>query len=150
VFGAPRRHADHAERATRAAIEIARLVNVEGRAGELRVCAGVNTGAVVAGAIGGGGRLNFSVIGDAVNVAARVEAATRQLDADVLLTAATARQLGPGVPVKRCGEVEIRGLEEPVELYVPVDLPPRPGNGGGDGWWRLLPLPWPSRGRAAA
>jgi class 3 adenylate cyclase len=148
VFGAPRRYPDHAVRATKAAIEIVRLVNEEGRAGELRVCAGVNTGPVVAGAIGGGGRLNFSVIGDAVNVAARVEAATRQLDADVLLTAATAEQLGELIPVRRCGEVEIRGLEEPVQLYVPAEIPGRrDGNGG---WRRLLQLPRLPRGRAAA
>src|SRR5690606_41072610 len=53
---------------------------------------GVNTGTVVAGAIGGGGRLNFSVIGDAVNIAARIEAATRELEADVLITAETAER----------------------------------------------------------
>ena len=53
----------------------------------LRIGIGVNTGPVVAGSIGGGGRLNFSVIGDAVNVAARVEAATRELGDDVLITA---------------------------------------------------------------
>ena len=47
------------------------------RPGALRIGVGVNTGRVVAGAIGGAGRLNFSVIGDPVNVAARVEAATR-------------------------------------------------------------------------
>ena len=48
------------------------------RPGPLEVGVGVNSGPVVAGSIGGAGRLNFSVIGDAVNVAARVEAATRE------------------------------------------------------------------------
>ena len=58
---------------------------------------------MVAGAIGGAGRLNFSVIGDAVNVAARVEAATRKLDRDVLITAATAEALGEGVELSAIG-----------------------------------------------
>ena len=54
----------------------------------------MNTGVVVAGSIGGGGRLNFSgVIGDPVNVAARTEKATRQIGDDVLITAATAERL---------------------------------------------------------
>ena len=62
----------------------------------LKIGVGVNSGRVVAGSIGGAGRLNFSVIGDAVNVAARVEAATRELEEDVLITEATraAAELG--------------------------------------------------------
>src|SRR6185295_13139801 len=55
----------------------------------LLVGVGINTGRVVAGSIGGAGRLNFSVVGDAVNVSARVEAATRDTGDDLLLTAAT-------------------------------------------------------------
>ena len=80
VFGAPEPFADHADRAVRAACEIGTAVNERGEAGELRVGVGVNTGNVIAGAIGGAGRLNFSVIGGAVNVAARVEAQTRETD----------------------------------------------------------------------
>ena len=92
MFGAPEPSDDHAIDATKAAIEICRRVNERGEAGDLRVGVGVNTGRVVAGAIGGAGRLNFSVIGDAVNVASRVEAMTRELDRDVLLTPATVRR----------------------------------------------------------
>jgi adenylate cyclase len=88
------------------------------------------------------------VIGDAVNVAARVEAATRRFDADVLLTAATAEQVGDVVPLQPSGEVEIRGLAEPVQLFVPADLAGRRGENGR--WRRLLPLPRLPRGKAAA
>ena len=93
VFGAPEPFPDHADRAVRAAIEIDRRVNREGEGGRFELGVGVNTGRVVAGSIGGAGRLNFSVIGDAVNVAARVEAATRELGDDVLLTEATHERL---------------------------------------------------------
>ena len=73
VFGAPERMPDHADRALSAALEMTRRVNGEagikgddtGVSRDVRIGAGINTGEVVAGAIGGGGRLNFSVIGDA-------------------------------------------------------------------------------------
>jgi class 3 adenylate cyclase len=117
VFGAPAPYRDHAKRATRAAMEICRRVNERAEAGDLRVGVGVNTGRVVAGAVGGAGRLNFSVIGDAVNVAARVEAATRELDRDVLITAATAGALGDNVELTEMGQHELKGVAEPVELF---------------------------------
>ena len=93
VFGAPQPFADHADRAVRAAIEIDRRVNREGEGGRFELGVGVNTGRVIAGSVGGAGRLNFSVIGDAVNVAARVEAATREIGDDVLITEATHERL---------------------------------------------------------
>jgi adenylate cyclase len=118
MFGAPEPFPDHANRAVRAACEMAAVVNAEDEPG-LRIGVGVNTGDVVAGSIGGAGRLNFSVIGDAVNVAARVEAATRELDEDVLITDATARELSDDVEVRACGEHELKGLPEPVRLFAP-------------------------------
>ena len=77
----------------RAAIEMAREANHPDRDG-LRIGVGVNSGRVVAGCIGGAGRLNFSVIGDSVNVAARVEAHTRETGDEVLITDETKRRLG--------------------------------------------------------
>ena len=73
VFGAPENYPDHADRAVRAAVEMARRVKPSGRSGCGRRRRST-PGTVVAGSIGGAGRLNFRVIGDAVNVAARVEA----------------------------------------------------------------------------
>ena len=119
VFGAPEPYPDHANRAMRAACEIARRVNGEGVPSGLRIGVGVNSGRVIAGSIGGAGRLNFSVIGDAVNVAARVEAATRQLDDDVLLTADTRDRLGDEFQLTSRGSHLLKGLDEPVELYAP-------------------------------
>ena len=121
VFGAPERRADHADRAVAAACEIARLVP-ERLDGDLRVGVGVNTGTVIAGTIGGGGRRDFTVIGDPVNTAARVQAATRLTGDDVLITDATLRALGAG----RDGFVErpsapLKGKSAPVALYAPRD-----------------------------
>ena len=117
VFGAPRPFPDHADRAVRAAITIDRLVNREGEGGRFELGVGVNSGRVIAGSIGGAGRLNFSVIGDAVNVASRVEAATRQIGDDVLITAATCERLREDFDLASRGEWPLRGIDRPVELY---------------------------------
>lgn len=126
VFGAPEPWPDHADRALAAAMEILEVTE-GGGAGDLRVGVGVNSGPVVAGAIGGAGRLNFSVIGDAVNVAARVEAATRLTGDGVLLTGATRERLTRDVPLASRGTAEVRGRDEPIELFTPAgaarDLP---------------------------
>jgi class 3 adenylate cyclase len=118
VFGAPEPYPDHADRSVRAACEMATKVNSDGGP-TLEIGVGVNSGRVVAGSIGGAGRLNFSVIGAAVNVASRVEAATRDLGMDVLITETTARELGPGIDTEPQGEHELRGLDEPVALFRP-------------------------------
>ena len=119
VFGAPERHADHAVRAVAAAREIARVVH-DRLAGELEVGVGVNSGRVVVGTIGGGGRRDFTVIGDPVNTAARVEAATRLTGDDVLVTEATLRALGPhGDDFEERPSAPLKGKAEPVRLYAP-------------------------------
>jgi class 3 adenylate cyclase len=88
VFGAPDRLPDHADRALEAACEIAGAVE-EKFGGRLQIGIGINSGPVIAGSIGGGGRLEFTVIGDPVNVAARVERTTRETGDTILLTEAT-------------------------------------------------------------
>jgi adenylate cyclase len=120
VFGAPEPFPDHAERAVRAACAMARRVNGEGVSSDLRIGVGINSGPVVAGAIGGGGRLNFSVIGEAVNIAARVEAATRQLDDDVLITAETRSRLSGALRLMSRGRQRLKGIDDPIELFAPA------------------------------
>jgi adenylate cyclase len=85
VFGAPNDFADHADAAVRAALLIHRVV-ADRFGGELRIGIGINTGVVIAGTIGGGGKLEFTLIGDTVNVAARVEQLTKTTGDAILLT----------------------------------------------------------------
>ena len=119
VFGAPERHADHAVRAVAAAREIAQLVH-ERLGGELRIGVGVNSGRVVVGTIGGGGRRDFTVIGDPVNTAARVEAATRVTGDDILITESTLRALGPhGDDFEERPSAPLKGKAATVRLYAP-------------------------------
>jgi adenylate cyclase len=120
VFGAPRRRADHADQALAAALEIADAVREE-FGDQLQIGVGLNSGVVVAGNIGGGGRLEFSVIGDAVNVAARVEAATRQTGDTVLIAENVKRLLsGDGIPLKERPGVTLKGKSEAIMLYAPA------------------------------
>jgi adenylate cyclase len=139
VFGVPETYPDHADRAVRAACEIATRVNSD-HGPDLRIGVGVNTGPVVAGSIGGAGRLNFSVIGDPVNVAARVEAATREIDEDILITEATRCELSSSIDIKECGEHELKGLGQPLALYAPRMGEPAPAPAGEE------PLPVPRDG----
>ena len=74
----------------------------------------------MAGSIGGAGRLSFSVIGDAVNLAARVESSTRETGDSVLITGETRAQLSETIEVEPRGEREIRGYDRRVELYAPL------------------------------
>jgi adenylate cyclase len=117
VFGAPNRLADHADRAVAAGLEIARSVRERYR-GELRVGIGVNSGPVVVGTIGGGGRLDFTVIGDAVNTAARVESATRETDDDLLITETTRAALTDEMGGwEERPPIALKGKTEEVRLY---------------------------------
>lgn len=86
VFGAPNALDNHADAALRAATEIHRVV-AERFGASLRIGIGINTGDVIAGTIGAGGKLEFTLIGDTVNVAARVEQLTKSTNDVVLLTA---------------------------------------------------------------
>jgi adenylate cyclase len=117
VFGAPHRLEDHADRAVAAALEV--VDAVDRRWGvDLRIGVGLNTGMVLAGTIGGGGRVDFTVIGDAVNTAARVEGLTRVTGDAVLVTEATLKRLREdhgGFDERPT--MELRGKRERVRVY---------------------------------
>jgi class 3 adenylate cyclase len=118
VFGAPERLPDHADRALSAACEIESAVR-ERFGGEVGIGVGVNSGPVVVGTVGGGGRLEFTVIGDPVNVADRVEGVTRETGDTVLLTEATRclltrpEQFG----LEERATLPLKGISEPIRLY---------------------------------
>jgi class 3 adenylate cyclase len=136
VFGAPDPVSDHADRAVAAALEIA--ATVKERYGEsLAIGIGVNSGPVVAGTVGGGGRVEFTVIGDAVNTAARVEKATRETGDTVLVTEATCalltRDFGgfeerPTIALR--GKAEHVGLHAPTATFAPAPERPVPAGSG--------------------
>jgi class 3 adenylate cyclase/DNA-binding NarL/FixJ family response regulator len=120
VFGAPEPSSDHAERALRCAIAMqARQVelNAEGWGAdvpELGVGIGVNTGSVIAGTVGGGGRLEYTVVGDAVNIAQRLQS---EAEGGEVVAAASTVKAAPGVACVSIGPRYVKGREEPVEVF---------------------------------
>ncbi len=124
VFGAPVQLEDHADHALAAAREI--LTSVwERYEGELQIGLGLNSGEVVAGTIGGGGKLDYTLIGDAVNVAARVEALTKEIGDPLLITESTRRLLtgSPDGIAARGGHL-LRGKARETSLYAVQVSPP--------------------------
>jgi adenylate cyclase len=120
VFGAPEPSSDHAERALLCAIAMQTRqteLNAEGwdaDVPELGVGIGVNTGFVIAGTVGGGGRLEYTVVGDAVNIAQRLQS---EADGGEIVAAASTVKASPGVVCEPIGPRYVKGREEPVEVF---------------------------------
>ncbi len=121
VFGSPLNPADdHARRAVEAAVALEEALtdfNREQRDSflpEIMVGVGVASGDVVAGNVGSSARLEYTVIGDAVNVAARLQSMTKELGETILLSAETARLAGRTDRFEPVGEIEVRGKARPV------------------------------------
>ena len=120
VFGAPEPQADHAERAVRAAramLEALRVWNLP-RKDTVRMGVGIHSGPAVVGCLGSGARLEFTVIGDTVNVASRVESLTKEKKTDILVSGETLRR-SKASGFTTIGEVSVRGREQPLELHAP-------------------------------
>ena len=121
VFGAPDPLPDHARRALECAVAMQlrqRELNAQGWGSEtvptLEVGIGVNTGQVIAGAVGGGGRLEYTVIGDAVNVASRLQSEAE--GGEIVASASTIAEC-EGFACEPMGHRTVKGREEPVEVY---------------------------------
>jgi class 3 adenylate cyclase/tetratricopeptide (TPR) repeat protein len=116
VFGAPVAHEDDAERALRAALDMMDAIVAFNHANgtELGLHIGINTGLVVAGEIGGRDRRDYSVMGDAVNLAARLEDASSV--GEIFVGPATYRQTQPLFDFEPVAPLKLKGKEAPVEV----------------------------------
>ncbi len=122
-WGVPDDDPRHAERALSAALSMrARLreLNVA-RAGDhlapIRFGIGIHTGVVAAGMLGSADQHEYTIIGDAVNVASRVEGLTRQFDTDILVTESTWSLGGGTFSGRRLASEQVKGRAEPVVVY---------------------------------
>ena len=120
IFGAPEPVRDHAARALGCARAMQRRQTELNAAGwdadvpELGMGIGVNTGQVIAGTVGGGGRLEYTVVGDAVNVAQRLQS---EAEAGEIVAAAATVAAAPDVRCVLIGPRQVKGREEPVEVF---------------------------------
>jgi class 3 adenylate cyclase len=134
-FGAPVAHEDDPERAVRAALDVLESVNAYAAALkaeygiDFSVRIGINTGQVMVGNVGSDLRYEYTALGDAVNVAARMQNAARPGAA--LITDATYRFVAHSVDATDLGLIEVKGKSDPVRAYEVVGLKTRPTSARG-------------------
>jgi class 3 adenylate cyclase len=117
TFNVPIADEEHAAKAIRAAREMLVAVAENRYDGEvIKIRIGINSGSVVAGAIGAQGRLNYTVHGDAVNLAARLEALNKDYGTRLLVSESSALQAGD-CGLKAFGETTARGQSRSIRLY---------------------------------
>jgi adenylate cyclase len=121
-FGAPVPRPDHALRAVRAALKI---LAEQDRWNSERVAAGqptlamriaINSGPVVVGDVGSNRRVDYTVLGNTVNVAARLEGYVGEAN-EITIGGETRRLLGDSYPTEYLGEFQLKGLEKKIEAY---------------------------------
>jgi class 3 adenylate cyclase len=132
-WGAPRADPDHVQRACRAALAIRQAITADNalRAarGEapLRIGIGLHTGPAIVGNIGAPGRINYTLVGDTVNVAQRLEELTKDVTeavaVEILVSREVADSIGAGWPLARWGLQEVRGREGKIEVLRLMEAP---------------------------
>jgi adenylate cyclase len=128
IFGAPLEQADHADRALRAAEEMLgprmtafnEWLKERGVADPFQTGIGINSGLFMAGNVGSQDRLEYTVIGDTVNTAARMEGLTKGSGHECFIAESTRFMLlGEGPPLEYVGEFEIRGRAGRMKIWAP-------------------------------
>jgi adenylate cyclase len=132
IFGAPVDDQFQEEHAIQAAIEMQRETKricedwlKQGRP-PIQIGIGINSGNAVVGTIGSETRMEYTAIGDAVNVAARIESMTRNVEADILMTDRTYEAVRHVVSAKSLGNVQVKGRTQLVHLYSVIGLKEKP------------------------
>ncbi|NNL65387.1 MAG: HAMP domain-containing protein [Myxococcales bacterium] len=118
IFGAPLALEDDAPRAVRTAMEMTRALGADGPS-DLAIGVGVNTDVVVAGNMGSRTRLNYTVIGDGVNLASRLEGLTKRYGVGVLVSETT-RDACPDLVFRELDRVQVKGQSRSVRIFEPV------------------------------
>ncbi len=126
-FGVPLPHEDDADRAVRAAIAMLRELNawnkeraVKGQP-DIHMGIGLNTDTVVAGNIGSPKRMDYTMIGDGVNLAARLESACKQYSAKILMSEFTFKRLKGTYRIRDIDKVIVKGKTEPIQVFEALD-----------------------------
>ncbi|MDK2125316.1 adenylate/guanylate cyclase domain-containing protein [Parachitinimonas caeni] len=131
-WGAPLTDPEHALHATQAAIEMQaemeRLRAAFAAEGlpEIKMRVGLHTGQALIGNLGSRiGRVNYTAVGDAVNLASRLEGMNKEYGTGILLSGATATEINDRIPLKKLGEATVKGKIQAVEVYTPILLTPQ-------------------------
>ena len=123
VFGTPTPYPDHSIRAVRAAqnmrAALAKLNEEQVRHGKpiIRIGVGVHSGEVVAGSIGSPHRMEYTIIGDTVNVTQRIDDLNKSWETDILISEETLSLLGDGHSVRAMPPAMVKGKTKPIQVY---------------------------------
>ncbi len=123
IFGAPLEQPDHAVRACQTALHmqttLAKLNQQWKNLGQiqLKVRIGINTGVVVVGNIGSKDRYDYTVIGDEVNLAARLEGVNKMFGTSILISESTLQELGDNYITRELGRIVVKGKTHPITVY---------------------------------
>ena len=127
LFGAPLPDARHADHAVAAALEMSRVLEalndrwrIAGKP-PLDLGIGINSGEMIAGNIGSDAIMSYTVIGDAVNLGARLESLNKEYGTRILISAETRSRLTTGVQTRRIGDVVVKGRTQAVEVFEVLD-----------------------------
>lgn len=126
LVGVPAAHEDHARRAVLAALAIQerlRRGRDDAHGPQLRVRMGLNTGRTLVGSLGAGRTLDYTVVGDTANVAARLQQSAEPQT--IVISDATARLVAGHVHLEPLGDVEVRGRTAPVTAFRVTGVAPR-------------------------
>ena len=122
-WGAPIPQKDHALRACLAALEMQKRLAAlrakwaKEKRPELEVRCGLNTGIMIVGNMGGKDRFDYTVIGDSVNLASRLEGANKQYGSKVMISEMTYQHVKSRVVVRELDLIQVKGKNEPVRVY---------------------------------
>lgn len=117
TFNVPAEDPEHRQHGIDAAVDLLETVRSTTFAGErLKIRVGVSTGPVIAGNVGGGGRTTYTVYGEAVNLASRLEALNKDQGTSILVSGTTAEGAKES-NLANVGQVDVRGVSEPVDIY---------------------------------
>ncbi|MEZ5276340.1 MAG: adenylate/guanylate cyclase domain-containing protein [Opitutaceae bacterium] len=131
VFGTPELLENHALAACRAALECRRrLSRLNDRLDEdfgvrIGVRFGINTGEVVVGNVGSERKKNYTALGDAVNLASRLEGANKEFHTDILIGPETATRVASEVALRPVARLRVKGKEQAVEVFEPLGEHPQ-------------------------
>ena len=138
-WGAPQPQADHAERCCRAALEIRRGIADSGLVDDLghplQIRIGINSGRMLVGNIGSELRLNYTVIGDAVNVASRLEGANKSYGTQILIGETTERLARAAIVTREVDSVAVYGREEGIAVHELLGLASEAGSARQSATW---------------
>jgi adenylate cyclase len=132
VFGSPLPLIDHAQRAVQTAIEMRqRLAEFNARREALskvpiRIGIGINSDSVISGNIGSSKRMEFTAIGDGVNLGSRLEGASKQYGCDIIISEYTFRPCADMIWHRELDCIRVKGKHEPVKIYEVVGLHSEP------------------------